>query len=114
MGWCSATEIMDAALKAAETAMRAAMQAIGGVDLATTTDAQWVDNLLRPFVATMARMLKDGGWDCEEESEYFNRFPQEILGYDHQRYGEFIREQLSDEGTANDFYLKEYAKWLAK
>lgn len=95
MGWCSATEIMDAVVAGAEKAAFDVLDNMGKGDEA----ASWrptVDAALRPFVATVAEKLRDSDWDCIDESEYFDRFPQEMLGYDDQEYRAYLHKQLRD------------------
>lgn len=88
MGWNSATEIMDVALKAAETVVRTGMnEATGGTPMAWPRTQ--VDDILRPFVRTLAAYLRGEDWDAIEESEFFDRFAQEMLGHgnvDHEEW----------------------------
>lgn len=105
MGWCSATEIMDAAVEAADRAVAAAWQLASGNENARTPalanalqadpDLRGkLDEVMRPLVAAIAAKLRAGGWDCIEESDAFDRFRQEMLGYDHQQMTEWYRAQL--------------------
>ena len=102
---------MDTALHAAEVAVAAAISgAVEGLDndgrnlseqekadfIAEITNSDELTRLLSPFVATIAEKLRDGDWDCIDESEYFDRFPQEMLGYDDQRYRTYLHEKLRD------------------
>lgn len=91
MGWCSATEIMDAAVEAADRAVATAWQIATGAEGARTpmlANALRVrpelraelDETLRPFVRTIADKLRDGDWDCIEESDYYDRFGPEMQG----------------------------------
>jgi hypothetical protein len=103
MGWCSATEIMDGSLAAAETVVAHLLVNPGQIwqsaqnlgplreDLEAT-----VDSILRPFVEALAEKLREGDWDCIEESSYFHRFPQEMLGKDDADYEEWLADQLRD------------------
>jgi len=105
MGWCGATEIMDAAVEAADRAVAAAWQLASDNEGARTpafanalrADPDLrakLDDVMRPFVAAIAEKLRDGDWDCIEEADAFDRFRQEMLGYDHQRMTEWFRERL--------------------
>lgn len=107
MGWCSATEIMDTALDAA-LALVKDIQAPGvPVTRAVTKEQR---ERLRPFVAEIAEKLREGDWDCVEESDYFNDFPQEMLGLDDHRYQEWRREQLAGwDGTA-----RRWPRWAGR
>jgi hypothetical protein len=101
MGWCSATEIMDAAVEAAEQAAYAmlnkAAQHYGFEPEHTKTEAKpLIDDTLRPFVAKIAEALRDGDWDCIEESDYFDRFRQEMLGYDDEAMIGWYRDRLAE------------------
>jgi len=95
MGWCSATDIMDAAVKGAEAAVRVVLEEFAPPGSDDAVQAK-VDDVLRPFVVTIARKLRDGDWDCIEESDYFERFRQEMLGHDDQEHAAWIRENLGD------------------
>lgn len=103
MGWCSATEIMDTAIKGAEEAVRAVVETIG--DPAGVMSFQsTVDEALSPFVRRIATTLRDSDWDCIEESEYFERFPQEMLGKDDKQYRSWLHDQIKDrEPDDHDF-----------
>lgn len=82
MGWCSATEIMDTALDAAEQYLTKAYELMGVDPERVTLDdvRPGLDAVLAPFVTTLAEMLRNNDWDCVDESRYFDRFPQEMLG----------------------------------
>lgn len=95
MGWCSATDIMDAALAGAEAAVKAVMEEFGPPGSPEAVQS-YLDDALRPFVAKVAKALRDGDWDCIEESDYFERFRQEMLGHDDQEHAAWIRENLGD------------------
>lgn len=101
MGWCSATEIMDAAVGAAEAAVKAVMEGVANAPRESWQQSA-VDEALRPFVSVIAAKLRDGDWDCIEESEYFERFPQEMLGYDDQRYLQHLLEKIKDDIEYDD------------
>lgn len=107
MGWCSATDIMDAAVAGAEAAVRAVLEEFAPPGSPGAVQAK-VDDALRPFVAKVARQLRDGDWDCIEESDYFERFRAEMLGHDDVAHAAWIREQLHDAVTygENDDVIK--------
>lgn len=122
MGWCSATNIMDAAVEAATRMTAHAWQvASDNEDAKFPAFAQalrdrpelgdQLDDVLRPFVARIAEQLRDGDWDCIEESEYFDRFRQEMLGYDHDQMVQWYRDQLNESDDHERF--AEYAERLA-
>lgn len=93
MGWCSATEIMDWAIQMADDAVAAVLGA-------TTEDGEVksrIDDAIRPLVAALATKLHDEDWDCEQDSDHFDRFPQEMLGYDDHEYARWLGEQLQDQ-----------------
>lgn len=107
MGWTGGTEIMDAALEGAERSIAAAWQIASGNEDARTpayanalnedpTLRARMDDILRPFVRKMASLLEDRGWDSQEESDYFWRFPQEIIGYDDAPFGEWLRHKVTE------------------
>jgi hypothetical protein len=111
MGWCSATEIMDTALEAAEAAVEAALDAIEWGAQPTRHGEQLVDDALRPFVARLAAVLRNNDWDCIEESDYFDRFQQEMLGHDDSEHAAYLVEQVKD---AADYQSGDLEKWTAK
>lgn len=107
MGWCSATEIMDTALDAATAAVAAMWQiATDNEDARTPAWANDVnarpelraklDDALRPFVTTLAEWLRAEDWDCMNESEYFERFPQEMLGQSDSEHHAWLVEKVKD------------------
>jgi hypothetical protein len=102
MGWCSATSIMDAAVAAADKLVLGTYEALGvDPDRVTVEDIQpQLDELMKPYVRSIARQLHEGDWDCIEESDYFSRFPQEMLDHDDQEHERWLREQL-EEGVAD-------------
>ena len=94
MGWGSATRIMDVTLAAAFEAVRAGLVQSGmSPALAECIN---VNDTLRPFVTTLASLLHDGGWDTAQESDFFEVFPQEMLGLDDREYETWLIEQVRD------------------
>lgn len=98
MGWCSATEIMD-------TALEAALELLVSAQPQLHPDDHAVDELLRPFVRRVAQELRDGDWDCIEESNYFDRFGPEMYGV---LEDEFYRIQVENFRDRPE----EFARWL--
>ena len=107
MGWCSATEIMDTALDAATAAVAAMWQiATDQEDARTPAWANDVnerpelraklDDALRSFVATLAERLRAQDWDCVDESRYFDRFAQEMLGHSDSEHHAWLVEKVKD------------------
>ena len=101
MGWCSATDIMDAALKAAEDTVAYVLVNpedfwYGAKNLGERREDLQVqaDNVLRPFVTRLAKELRDGDWDCIDESDYFQRFPQEMLGHDDTEHRDWLIRKI--------------------
>lgn len=110
MGWCSGTEIMDAAVEAADKLLEGAYGALGvDSERVTLEDIRpQMDELMKPYVRTIARKLHDGDWDCVEEANAFERFPQEMYDYDDREYETWLRERLKDAseyGEAEDVLL---------
>lgn len=100
MGWCSATEIIDAAIAGAEAAVKAVVETIGDPAGAQSFESV-VDDALRPFVRTVAAKLTADDWDCQQDSDYFARFPQEMLDLDNKQFVDWIVEQMDGaEGEA--------------
>lgn len=93
MGWCSATEIMDWAIQMADLALEEAFSPAGPDDELRSS----VDDRIRSRVAVLAKKLHDEDWDCEQDSDFFERFPQEMLGYDDRRFEEWVRDELKHE-----------------
>lgn len=107
MGWCSATEIMDSAIEAAERYLAAGWQIASGNEDARTPEfanaihadptlRPKLDDVLRPFVAAIATKLREGDWDCIDESSYFDRFPMEMQGWTKEEYAEYLTEKIRD------------------
>lgn len=98
MGWCSATQIMDTALGAAEKAVTEAFRLVGAdPDPASLEEiGKKLDDVLRPFVAALARKLHAEDWDCEPDSVYFERFPQEMLEMDDSDFRGWLVEKVGD------------------
>lgn len=100
---------MDTAVAAADAAVMAVLNEFAPPGDPTET----VDKVLRPFVTAIATELRDGDWDCIEESEYFGRFRQEMLGYDHRRMAEWYRERLTEDYDPTPDEVREYGALLA-
>lgn len=98
MGWCSATEIMDTALDAAEQYLIKAYELMGVDPERVTLDdvRPGLDGVLSPFVATIAETLRNNDWDCMDESRYFDRFAQEMLGLNDSEFKAWLVEKVSD------------------
>lgn len=109
MGWCSATEIMDTAIAAAE-AVADAMLDIAAAPPAHTNAA--MDEALRTFVAALAVTLRDGDWDCIEESDYFERFPQEMLGHSDDEHKAWLVENVKNAADYGE--VEQVQKWSAQ
>lgn len=123
MGWCSATEIMDAAVEAADRAVAAAWQIASGAEGARTPEFAnalqdrprlrgTLDDVMRPFVASIAEKLRDGDWDCIEEADAFDRFRQEMLGYDDDQMIDWYRDKINE--LDDPQLLREYAAAAAE
>lgn len=122
MGWCSATDIMDAAVEAADRAVAAAWQiASGSEDARTPALANALndmpslrgklDEVMRPFVASIATQLRSGDWDCIEEADAFDRFRKEMLGLDNSGMEAWYREKIHE--TDDPAAIREYSAALA-
>ena len=98
MGWCGATDIMDAAIQGADALLEGAYEALGvDPDRVTLEDIRpQLDDLMRPFVRKIARALHEGDWDCVDEAEAFDRFPQEMYDHDDREHEAWIRQHLAD------------------
>jgi hypothetical protein len=114
MGWCSATEIMDAATGAADKLMHEMHEHWGmDPDRVPVEEARAeADEFMRPFIRAIADKLRAEDWDCVEEADAFDRFRQEMLGYDDQRMIDWYRTQLEEQD--DPARLREYAEALAK
>lgn len=113
MSWTSATEIMDRAIQAADEAAMAVLRFYGpelGLkkDITELQEEEQavVDEVLRPHVKAISDKLQEQDWEPEgQESVYFDRFAQEMIGYDDNAYEGWLRHQLSEathEGTPED------------
>jgi hypothetical protein len=95
MGWCSATEIMDVAIAGAEATVKRVLDDLGFP--IEQMDQSHLDNHIRPMVAKLAEQLNEDDWDCHSESDYYERFPQEMRGWDNEQYMDHLTEELADE-----------------
>jgi hypothetical protein len=118
MGWCSATEIMDAAVEGALRSIAHAWQIASGHEHAKTPafanalqarpDLQTtLDETLRPLVRSVADKLRYGDWDCIEESDYYERFGPEMQGETDE---EFYQRQVRHFAECED--PEGFAEWL--
>jgi hypothetical protein len=107
MGWCSATEIMDWAIQMTDLAVE---EALG--DAPDDETQARVEDRIRSRVACLARKLHDEDWDCEQDSDYFWRFPQEMLGYDDREYAAWLGDLL--QGETNPERVADIAARLAE
>lgn len=116
MGWCSATEIMDAAVEGALRTVTHAWQIASGHEHAKTPAfanalqvrpelAAELDETLRPFVRIIADKLRSEDWDCQEGSKYYDRFGPEMRGLTDQEFRAYQAEALDPE---------DFAAWLKK
>jgi hypothetical protein len=113
MGWCSGTEIMDTALRAADH-LAAAVWAIGYNAGAAGDEADFdevlknrqtrarLDDVLRPYVRQIARKLHEGDWDCVDEADEFDRFPQEMYDHDDTEHESWLRARMADAETSEE------------
>ena len=106
MGWCSATEIFDIAIDMLEKVVREFSGPAAGEQ--SITDA--VDDLIRNDVRKLAEKLRDSDWDCTDESEYYDRFAQEIEGWSDAEYAEYLANKISED---NDTDGRAYERLLA-
>jgi hypothetical protein len=96
MGWCSATDIMDAALDAARAAVTAALLNVPLDALPDGERGGRVTEALRPFVRTLARKLHEQDWDCVDESRYFEDFAQEMHDHTDSEHLAWLVEMIKD------------------
>jgi hypothetical protein len=53
-------------------------------------------------------MLHEGDWDCVDEAEAFDRFPQEMYDHDDQEHAAWLRDRIRDSDEVHEF-----EKWTA-
>lgn len=98
MGWGSAVDIIDLAIKAADDAATEVLNFYGpelGVDPHLGGDLRRdVDNAIRPHVRQLATKLRDNDWDNIEDSDYFERFPREMYGHSDGEHERYLRDRL--------------------
>jgi hypothetical protein len=115
---------MDTALDAATAAVAAMWQiATDQEDARTPAWANDVnerpelraklDDALRSFVATLAERLRAEDWDCVNESRYFDRFAQEMLGHTDSEHRAWLVEMVKD-NDAEQKWLDALAAFNAK
>lgn len=107
MGWCSATEIMDWAIQMTDQAVQVAL----GDEPDKETEER-VDKAISYLVGALARKLHDEDWDCEQDSDFFWRFPQEMLGCDDREYAAWLGDLL--QGETNPERVADIAARLAE
>lgn len=99
MGWCSATEIIDIAIGAA----------LAVAEKVVDLSEQDTDDLISPFVISIATKLRGSDWDCEQDSYYFQRFPQELTGWDDREYAKWLGENINDDPTGSVWHVEQLA-----
>lgn len=106
MGWCSGTHIIDKVIARADELMDDVLGA-------ATTEAEQADrdDRLRPLVANLCAALHDEDWDCEPDSAYFQRFPQEMLGYNDREFDEWITDSYANNP---DHFAAVFHRWQAR
>jgi hypothetical protein len=111
MGWCSATGIMDKVMAAAYSYTAAILAEAAHLDVDTVPE-EVVTDAMRPLVAEVAGVLRDGDWDCIEEAEHFETFAQEMLGHSDDEHRAWLVEQVKD--FADDDNTAEVLRWSEK
>lgn len=107
MGWVGGTPIMDAATRGADRLVAQVWQIASGNEGAKTPAfanelsanpdlREKVDALIRPMVREIASLLDDRGWDSQEEADEFQRFAQEMLGFDDAPFEGFLRHKITE------------------
>lgn len=86
------TEIFDAGLEVLEKVVRDMSGPAAGEQSIT----DYVDDLIREDVARFARFLREAGWNQRDDSEYYDRFAQEIEGWSDARYSEHLKNRIED------------------
>jgi len=102
MGWCSATEIIDTAIEAAESVLSTAMPGWEDSPHRDITRNR-MDRQLRPFVRKIADKLRSDDWDCQQDSDYYDRFGPEMEGMDDDEFRAHQAQQMEPE---------DFAAWL--
>lgn len=83
MGWCNATELVDAVIGALDAAYDAGYveyAAINGHAVAIRRGGTERERELRSLVRLIATRFRDDDWDCVEESDFYDRFGPELRG----------------------------------
>jgi hypothetical protein len=86
------TEIFDAGLEVLEKVVRDMSGPAAGEQSIT----DYVDDLIREDVARFARFLRAAGWSSRDDSQYYDRFTQEIEGWPDARYNEHLKNRIDD------------------
>lgn len=94
MGYNGGAEVLDAAIDAAMALITATPRVLQKLQDDPIGRLR-LDDTLRPFVKVVADALNDADWDTWDESKYFDRFPQEILGHEDDEHLEWLEEQAS-------------------
>ncbi len=93
MGWCSATEIIDAVIDAADEVTKYLRMFEDQHTCCPQIGRDDLDDKLRPIVARVAKKLREEDWDCQYDSPYLPRFPREMFGFDAQEYADWQEDQ---------------------
>ena len=56
----------------------------------------YVDDLIRDDVKKFASFLREEGWEDRAESEYYDRFTQEIEGWTDEHYIHYLKHRVED------------------
>ncbi len=116
MSWTSATEIIDNAIEACERYLAAGWQIASGNEDARTPEfanaihadptlRPKLDEVIRPIVAKIAAKLRDEDWDSAQDSDYFDRFPQELTGWSDREYAEWLGRQIAEDPSKSAKYV---------
>lgn len=101
MGWCSATDIVDSAIEMTD-AVYEIPPGLNGENEGWLRNR--VDQIMRPHVRAIADKLRNEDWDCESESQHYERFGPELTG---------LTDAAFRAKMANDMDSEEFAHWLA-
>lgn len=86
------TKVFDTALEILEKVVRDMSGPAAGEQSIT----DYVDDLIRDDVKRFASFLREEGWDDRHESEYYDRFAQEIEGWNDDEYIHYLRQRVED------------------
>lgn len=101
MGCDDGTVIFDSMVEIVDKVMKEFSGPAAGEESIT----EFVDDLIRDDVKRFAAFLHTRGWNCVDESQYYDRFAQELEDWSDEEYEEWLLEQIGEYPTLAPQYF---------